>query len=373
MNFGRTVFAPLLEPLMIAFGTDKATIGVLVSLVWLGTAISRIPAGYVLTRIPRHQVVLATGILLAGASGLIASTNSMILLQMGTFLLGLATGAYFVAAVPLIAELYPDAVGRTVGIHGTAAQLAAVLAPTIVIGILLVTSWRAVFAVLAVSAVTINVLLAIVVRESQIADDAVPDSVFLSAVRSHWRLIATGLLMVGVAGFLWQGLFNFYVTYLKTVKGLSNTTANLLLTVVFAAGLPAFWFGGRLADRLPHVPYILAILTGFVGSVVVLTLIGGPLQILVVSVAIGYSIHSLFPALDTYFLSSLPDESRGVTYATFTGLSLLIEANGTAFVGTMTDAGYGFDAVFSALASLVGCAVLVLAGLYTTKRLPGTS
>ncbi len=373
MNFGRTVFAPLLEPLMVAFGADKATVGVLVSLVWLGTAIARIPTGYVLTHLPRHRVVLATGVVLAGASVFIAVANSLVLLQAGTFLLGLASGAYFVAAVPLIAELYPNAVGRTVGIHGTAAQLAAVLAPTIVIGLLFVSSWRTVFVVLAVAAVTVSVLLTTVVRGSQFADDAVPDRMFLRSVRSHWRLIATGLLMVSVAGFLWQGLFNFYVSYLGAVKGMSNATANLLLTVVFAAGLPAFWFGGRLADRLPHVPYILAILSGFGGSVVVLTRVDGLLPVLVVSIAIGYSIHSLFPALDTYFLDSLPDESRGATYAAFSGLSLLVEANGTAFVGTTTDAGYRFDVVFGGLSLLVGCVVLVLAGLYATNRLPGAS
>ncbi|WP_440010188.1 MFS transporter [Halomicrococcus sp. SG-WS-1] len=370
MNFGRTVFAPLLEPLMVAFAVDKATVGVLVSLVWLGTAIPRIPMGYVLTHVSRRRAVLATGVLLSAASGLLVVANSLVVVQAGTLLLGVATGAYFVAAVPLIAELYPNAVGRNVGIHGAAAQLAAVLAPSIVIGVLFFASWRAVFALLAVAAVSFSVVLAAVVRESQTADGATPDREFLAALRSHWRLVATGLLMVGVAGFTWQGLFNFYVTYLKATKGMSASTANLLLTVVFAAGLPAFWFGGRLADRLPHVPYILAILTGFVGSVVALTRVGEPLAVLVVSVAIGYSIHSLFPALDTYVLSALPDENRDAAYASFTGLSLLVEANGTAAVGTLTEAGYGFDAVFGGLAALVGGVVLVVAALYVTGRLP---
>ncbi|WP_438267470.1 MFS transporter [Haladaptatus halobius] len=371
MNFGRTIFAPLFDPLTVAFGTDRATIGILISLVWLGTAVPRIPMGYVLTHIPRHQAVLGTGIILAGASALIALAYSIPTLQVGTFLLGMASGAYYVAAVPLIAELYPDAVGRTVGIHGAAAQLSAVLAPTLVVGILLVASWRMVFVALAVFAIISSILLATVIRGSSIADDATPDHAFLAAVRSHWRLIATGLLMVGVAGFMWQGLFNFYVVYLNVVKGLPMTTANLLLTVVFAAGLPAFWFGGRLADRLPIVPYILAILTGFVGSVVALISVGGLAGLIVISVCIGYSIHSLFPALDTYFLNSLPDESRGVVYAAFTGLSLLIEATGTAVVGLLTEAGYRFDVVFLGLALLVGSAIVVLAGLYVTNRLPG--
>jgi MFS family permease len=71
---------------------------------------------------------------------------------------GIASGAYFVSAVPLIGEMYPDRVGKRIGIHGTAAQLAAVAAPTVVVVVVAATSWRAVFWLLAAAALLTTLL-----------------------------------------------------------------------------------------------------------------------------------------------------------------------------------------------------------------------
>jgi len=45
------------------------------------------------------------------------------------------------------------------------------------------------------------------------------------------------------------------VTYLGTV-GVGERAGRTLLQVMFAAGVPAFYVSGRLADRLPAVPYL---------------------------------------------------------------------------------------------------------------------
>nr|WOY07721.1 hypothetical protein QSJ49_13060 [Halobacterium salinarum] len=70
VNFGRVVFAPLVVPLQEFFvGTSNAAVGLVATLAWLGSALPRLPAGYLLTRVARHRVVLGTGGLLTVASG----------------------------------------------------------------------------------------------------------------------------------------------------------------------------------------------------------------------------------------------------------------------------------------------------------------
>ena len=145
VNFGRVAFAPLLPELQTAFDVGPAAVGVAASLVWFGTGAIRLPVGYLLTRVARHRVVVATGVVLALASVFTALADSIRLLQLGALLVGLASGAYFATAVPLISDLYPQGVGRAVGVHGTAAQLAAVVAPTTVVVVLAAATWRAVF------------------------------------------------------------------------------------------------------------------------------------------------------------------------------------------------------------------------------------
>ncbi|WP_224336228.1 MFS transporter [Haloprofundus halobius] len=370
VNFGRTAFAPLVEPLQAAFGVGPAAIGLVTSLVWFGTAVPRIPVGYLLTRVSRHRVVLMAGVLLTAAAAFSATATSVLALQAGAFVIGIASGAYFVAAVPLVGELYPKTVGRAVGIHGTASQVAAVAAPSVVVGVLFLGEWRHVFWLLAACTLLLTLVLVTTGRSRRTAPSSAGDDRNFREALSYWRVILTGVAMVGVVGFVWQGLFNFYVPYLTATKGFTPTQASTMLTVVFAAGVPAFWFSGRLADRLPHLPYILGIVGAFGACLLVLTAVSGFLPVLIVTATLGYVVHSLFPALDTYILGALPAASRGSAYAVYSGVALLIESGGSGTVGALTGADVPFDAVFRLFVAVLVVELAVLLALYSAGRLP---
>jgi predicted MFS family arabinose efflux permease len=325
--------------------------------VWVGTAVSRVPAGILLTRVSRLRVLVGTGLMLSAGAALAATAPSMRVLQVAALSVGLASGAYFVAGVPLLSELYPEAVGRAVGLHGMAAQVAAVVAPALAVGVLAVASWRAVFWLLAGAAVVATVAVWLVGRDGATrGTSAVGDRDFLAAL-AHWRVLVAAVTMIAVAGFVWQGLFNFYVSFMLS-KGLSTSLAGTMLTVVFGAGVPAFVLSGRLADRLPHVPYIIAIHVAFTVCLVALTVAESVLALAVVSAATGYAIHSLFPAMDAYLFGRLPDADRASAYAVFSGGALALEATGSGVVGVLTEAGFAFATVFRWFAA--GLAVLVV-------------
>ena len=184
VNLGRVGFAPLVQPLVGAFDASEATLGLLVTVVWLGTAAARVPTGYVLMRVPRQRVVLATGA-------------------------ALATGAV-------------------------------VAAPTLAVAVLAIDSWRRVFLALAAGAVLTTLVLSRTVTKAPESSTRAPDRTFSDAVRAHWPLLVTAIVLVALAGFVWQGVFNFYPMYLIRAKGLSPALANTLLTPVVAAGVPAF-------------------------------------------------------------------------------------------------------------------------------------
>jgi predicted MFS family arabinose efflux permease len=368
VNFGRVAFAPLVEPLQAAFDVGPAAIGAVVSLVWFGTALPRLPLSYVLTRVSRRRVVVVSGVILTGAAVLTALSPDIRTLRLGVLAVGVASGTYFVSAVPLIGELYPDRVGKRIGIHGTAAQLAAVAAPTVVVSVVAVATWRAVFWLLAVAAFTTTVVFAVGLRRTDQVRESPPARNF-RGVLGNWRVILTGMLFVSAAGFVWQGLFNFYVSVM-IARGLDTGTANALLTVAFAAGVPAFWLSGTLVDRLPTVPYILGLVGAFTTGVFGLTVLRGVLVLGVVSVVVGYTIHGLFPALDTYVLSSLPADTRAGTFAAFSGLSIAVEASGSGVVGALVGTGYSYAAVFRGFGGGLAVLLALAVALYWTGRLP---
>ncbi|WP_313691009.1 MFS transporter [Halorarum halobium] len=376
VNMARVVFAPLLSEFIAVFDLTAGTAGLLATMAWVGSAALRVPTGWLLTRWPRHYVVLGAGALLTVAASFIAAANSLAMLMVGAVGMGLASGAYFVAANPLVSELFPNRVGRLLGIHGTASQLAAVAAAPLVTVVLATNwrlfgadRWRVVFVGMALAAATVTVVLFFSARSATLPDAGAADRDLLGAARAEWRTILTGVAILGGVGLLWQGVFNFYELYMGT-KSVPPVLERNLLTVIFAAGVPAFLVSGRLADRFPHVPYLLSIVAGFVLALFGLIVSEGIVQVLLASAVLGYVVHSLFPAMDTYMLDTLPDETRGSAYAVYSGTMMFVQAGGSWVVGELRDLGFAFDAVFSAGGVGVGLLLAVLVLLSRTGKLP---
>ncbi|MEA5387703.1 MFS transporter [Haloarculaceae archaeon H-GB2-1] len=325
VNLGRVVFAPLLEPLQVAFEVNAGAVGFVASAAWIGSALPRIPTGWLLTKYPRQHVILASGGVLTAASLLAPMANRIPTLAFGAFLMGLASGSYFIAANPLVSELFPDRVGRMMGTHGMSSQLGAVAASFIVIAALRVGTWRTTFYWMATAALLSTLLFAVLARRAELPSAGTADRALLEAIRAQWRIVLTGVLVVGATGFVWQGVFNFYDSYM-IAKGLTQSQGQLLLSVLFAAGVPAFFIIGRLADRLPLVPLLLSVIGSFVLSILLLTVVEGLYAVVAVTLLVGFAIHGLFPAADTYLLASLPDRHRASAYAAYSASMMVIQA-----------------------------------------------
>ncbi|SDX56869.1 MFS transporter [Halobellus clavatus] len=370
VNLGRVVFAPLLQEFIAVFGITEGTAGLIATMAWLGSALLRLPTGWILTHVARHRVILAAGGVLTTAAAFTASATSVPMLSVGALLMGLSSGAYLVAANPLVSELYPGRVGWALGVHGMASQIAAVAAAPIVTLVLsLFFEWRVVFAGIAIAAAVVTLALYVAARRTTLPDAGTDDRDLVGAIRSQWPIVGLGVLVVGTTGFVWQGLFNFYELYMGT-KGVPDAVAKNLLTVLFGAGVPAFFVSGRLADRLPRVPYILAIIGAFTGSLLVLTVTRGTVAIVALTAVIGYVIHSLFPAIDTLLLDTLPSEARASSYAWYSAGMMILQATGSSAVGALRDGGFAYDVIFTRLALALSIVVVGLIALQQTDRLP---
>lgn len=368
INLARIIFAPLLDVFIAEFPIGEATAGLIVTLAWVGSASLRLPTGWLLTKVPRHHVVVASGIVLSVSAGIAATATTVRSLMVGAFLMGIASGIYFVSANPLLSELYPARVGRVMGIHGAANQLGAVAAaPFVALTILI--DWRLAFWIIAGGAALVTGYTWIAARGTETPRAGRDDRDFVAGALSEWRLIVTALALVGLASFVWQGVFNFYELYMRS-KGLSDRAAGTMLTIVFAAGVPAFYVGGDLGDRLPHVPYLLGIVSLFAVTLFVGTLVDGLIALLVISAVLGFVTHALFPATDTYLLDTLPDSTRGSAYATFSSMWMLTQALGSSALGIVLERGHSYDSVFSTAAFVLGAVVVVLFILERSGRLP---
>ena len=370
VNFGRVAFAPLVRPFMDIFGVGEATAGFVATTVWLGSAASRLPTGFLLTRVERHHAIVGMGAFMTLAAAATAVAPTITLVSLGAFLVGTASGVFYIAANPLVSELYPRRVGWAVGIRGMFAQLAAVSAPFLV-GLALVRGeWWWTFAGLAAAALVATVLFTAATSRHEMPTAGAGDRDLVGAAREQWHLILTGVAIIGLVGLVWQGTFNFYDTYLFRVKDLPESTARTMLTLLFGAGVPAFFLSGRLADRYPPVPLMFVILGVFSVLLYVLTLLEGVLALAALSVAMGLVIHALFPVIDTYMLSTLPDHNRASAYAVYSATMMLIQAPGSFATGALVEAGFGYGTVFRGAAVAVAAVLVGMVVLYRSGRLP---
>ncbi len=148
--------------------------------------------------------------MLVGSAAYTAASQSVAHLAVGAFIMGLSSGGYFIAANPLVSELFPRQIGSAIGIHGGVSQAAAVGAPLFVSAVLLVGDWRTTFVYIAVIAAVLTGVLSWAARRSTLPSAGTEDRSLLVAGRAQWPTILTGIAFLGVAGFLWNGLFNLY-------------------------------------------------------------------------------------------------------------------------------------------------------------------
>ena len=91
------------------------------------------------------------------------------------------------------------------------------------------------------------------------------------------------------------------------------------------------------------------------------------------SVVVGFAIHMLFPAGDTYLLASLPDESRASASALFSAALLSTQAAGSWVVRAALEAGAPYHAPFLALARGLAPLVATDAVLSRFRPVPGVA
>ncbi|ERH07875.1 MAG: hypothetical protein J07HN4v3_00238 [Halonotius sp. J07HN4] len=96
----------------------------------------------------------------------------------------------------------------------------------------------------------------------------------------------------------------------------------------------------------------------------------GFIALAVVSTALGFVIHALFPATDAYILTALPDSARGSAYAVFSSAWMLSQSGGSSLVGALIERGLAYGTVFTAEALVLFALVAVLAVLEGVGKLP---
>ena len=365
----RMIYPVLLPYLRSSFDLSLTVGGLLVTILWLGSALGQLPGGILADRYSERSVMVAGALVAAGALVLVVTAPTPLVLFAATALVGLGQSLYPIARITILSKIYPDRIGSALGVTMATGDLGQTVLPPIGGAIAAAIAWQFglgfIAPLLLVVAVVLWVTLPARPSTESPADSLSMESV--SAVVGKLRRANLGFVafILFLYILIWQSFTGLYPTYLVERKGLSSSLAGVLFSVFFAFGVLVKPLAGAAYDRIGLRRALVVVLVGPVGGLAVLPFVDGFWPLVAVTALVSTMLGS--GAITQSFLSdTIPQEVRGTGLGAVRTTSATFGALGPVLFGALADRGY-FDEGYILLAAVLVAVILL------TLRLPEQS
>jgi len=365
----RMIYPVLLPYLRSSYGLDLTVAGLLVSILWLGSALGQLPGGILADRYSERLVMTAGTITVAGALVAVMTAPTPLLLFVATGLVGVGQSLYPIARITILSDIYPDRIGSALGVTMATGDLGQTVLPPIAGALAAAMAWQAGLGFLIPLLLLVGVLLWVVLPAQTATENAVDTTSIGGLAAVVARLRRENLLFVAFILFLyiliWQSFTGLYPTYLVEEKGISSSAAGLLFSVFFGFGVVVKPVAGAAYDRLGMKLTLVLVLLGPIGGFVLLPIIEGFWPLALVTVLVSTMLGT--GAITQSFLSdAIPDDIQGTGLGIVRTTSSTLGAAGPVLFGALADRGY-FDEGYVLLAAVLAVVVLL------TLRLPASA
>ncbi|HEY7179666.1 MAG TPA: MFS transporter [Gaiella sp.] len=253
------------DPLADAYGVSLAVVGLLTTALFLTHLASQLPAGIWSDRFGPHRVALAACACAALGNALLLLDAQIALGIVGRLVVGLGSGAGFIAGLDLVRAGGGGPVLH--GVYGGATMAGAGLALVVVPPLTEATSWRATYAAALVLAVAAAVPTALVRGLRRIGNST-------RGVLGDRRLLPLGVLQA--ASFGLAVVAGNWVVPLLERQDTSSAVAGAIGGLILLAGIVTRPLGGAVAHRSDRRGVLLAGSLVAVAAGSFLLALGGP-------------------------------------------------------------------------------------------------
>lgn len=375
VQFLRFVFPPLFGTFQADYGVSNSETGVLFTALMLAYSSMQFPAGVLGDKLGEPKIIVAGATLFTGAALVVASSPTYTVIVLGAVLIGLGTGPHKTLAIPLLSRRYSDRNGLALGVMDTIGQLGGTVAPLVVVAILSILFWQAVFILGAVVTALLAWLFYVRVKgdtelsihrpsEQQVAEQIDQNTTGESSPTSYRavlfdRQLLTFMLVTVIFTFSWNGISAFFPLYLAAEKGLSSGVAGMLYSVLFIASVSQT-LTGEISDRFDRLSVGLSLFVLMVCAMVAILFVDGLLPLAIATAAAGIGFHGFRPVRDSYLMDIIPSEMGGGTLGIIRTVMTGIGALAPAVIGVISDVS-GFVPAFSFIIAilLIGSGILV--------------
>ena len=365
LNGTRMIYPVLLPSLSESFGLTLTTAGLLVTLIWITYAIGQVPSGVLADRYGERTILTTGLVIVTVAVSLVVLAPTTWSLFAATGLIGVGLSLYPVARITALSDLYPDRIGRVLGITMAAGDTGQTVLPLIA-GILIGLTWQ----VGLVFVVPLLVVVAIAVWQvlpSTVSSDTERTELSLQRARTVLReLYHPTLVIMAIILFLYIGVLQtfsaFYPTYLIHDKGFSSTAASALFSLFFAFGIAAKPLAGVAYDVIGIRRSLPLVLGGAIIGFALLPFLDG-FWLLAGDTVLISSMLGSGAITQSYLSETIPPEIEGTGLGTVRSSASLLASMGPVLFGAIAERGF-FDEGYLSLALLMALVTLL------TFRLP---
>ena len=367
----RMIYPVLLPYFRETFGLSLSVAGLLVTVLWLGSAVGQFPGGVLADRYSERSVMTVGAAVVAAAVLVVVAAPTAIALFVSTALVGLGQSLYPIARITILADIYPDRIGSALGVTMATGDLGQTVLPPIAGTIAAAVAWQAGLGVVAplllVGAAALWVLLPRTVDSGDGDAGAAAGTVSGSTARRVLgELRRPNLVFVAFIFFLyilvWQSFTGFYPTYLVEEKGLASSTASGLFSLFFAAGILVKPLAGGAYDRIGFRWSLVLALSAPAVGFAVLPVVEGTIELVAITALVSTMLGS-GAITQSYFSEAFPESVRGTGLGVVRTVTATLGAAGPVVFGVVADRGY-FDEGYWLLAGLVAVVIVL------TLRLP---
>jgi MFS family permease len=355
----------LLLPLIGSeLGLSYMQIGSILTTQALCGALSNIPGGLLVDSVSRKGLLMATSLFWVGAPYLLMgfSYDYWLLLTCAA-LVGIGNNLWHPAAIPLLAQHFPDRKGLAVSIHGMGANVGDAAAP-FVAGVLLgYLTWRQVVVVNVIPGIAMAVLVLVLLGGMQSKPRAASADVrpakrsFGDVLRDFRALLRNRVLIFLCASSVFRsmthgGLMAFLPIYLARELNYSTFMIGAAMAALQSAGFIASPISGHLSDKMGRRQIIMSSM-GVTAVIIVFMIMAGQSSAFVFFIAfLGFFFFSIRAVLQAWLLDATPENMSGSAIGVLFAIQSLGLSIGPLVCGAIADA-YGLLATFYFLVATI--------------------